>query len=112
MELYTWLNAISTRDQFSSLVALVEEGVLEELFIAQSLDVGVAGTDWAVGKPLIFSFSNSQDVKQTLEEISACVNLDSIDESYFEVIEDTYILKSVFYPESEAQEEQIIALLV
>jgi hypothetical protein len=112
MELYSWLNAISTREEFSALVALVEEGVLEELFIAQSLDVGVAGTDWTVGKPLIFSFSNLQDVKQTLEDISACVNLDSVDESYFNVIEDTYILKSVFYPESEAQEEQIIALLV
>lgn len=112
MELYTWLNAISTREQFSSLVALVEEGVLEELFIAQSLDASVAGTDWAVGKPLIFSFSNSHDVKKVLDDISACVNLDSVDESHFEVIEDTYILKSVFYPESEAQEEQIIALLV
>jgi hypothetical protein len=112
MELFTWLNAISTRDQFSALVDLVEEGVLEELFIAQSLDVGVAGTDWAVGKPLIFSFSHSQDVKQTLEDISSCINLDNVDESYFEVIEGTYVLKSVFYPESEAQEEQIIALLV
>lgn len=112
MELYTWLNAISTREQFSSLVAMVEEGALEELFIAQSLDVGVAGTDWAVGKPLIFSFSRSQEVKESLEKISACVNLDNVDESYFEVIEDTYILKSVFYPDSEAQEEQIIALLV
>jgi hypothetical protein len=112
MELYTWLNAISTREQFVALVSLVEEGVLEELFIAQSLDVGVAGTDWPVGKPLIFSFSHSYDVKQRLEEISACVNLDDVDENYFEVIEDTYIVKSVFYPDSEAQEEQIIALLV
>ncbi len=112
MELFTWLNAISTRDQFSTLVDLVEEGVLEELFIAQSLDVGVAGTDWAVGKPLIFSFSRSQDVRQRLEAISPCVNLDSVDERYFDVIDGTYILKSVFYPELEAQEEQIIALLV
>ncbi len=112
MELFTWLNAISTREEFSALVTLVEEGVLEELFIAQSLDVGVAGTDWPVGKPLIFSFSNSQEVKESLESISACVNLDNVDEGHFEVIEDTYILKSVFYPDSQAQEEQIIALLV
>lgn len=112
MELYTWLSAISTREQFSSLVEMVEEGVLEELFIAQSLDVGVAGTDWAVGKPLIFSFSKTQAVKEALEKISPCVNLDDVDESCFEVVEGTYIVKSVFYPDSQAQEEQIIALLV
>lgn len=112
MEMYTWLSAITTRAQFSALVSMVEKGTLEELFIAQSVDLGVAGQDWPVGRPLVFSFSASKDVEQSLQEISSCVDLDSVDESYFEEIDGTYIVKSVFYPESEAQEEQIIALLV
>lgn len=112
MELYTWVSAITTRAQFSALIALTEEGVLEELFIAQSVDFGVAGEDWPVGKPLIFSFSASKNIEQRLQDISACVNLDDLDDSYFEEIEGIHTLKSVFYPESEPQEEQIIALLV
>lgn len=112
MELFTWVSAISSKAQFAALIALTEKGVLEELFIAQSVDFGVAGEDWPVGKPLIFSFSASKDIEDQLKEISACVNLDSLDDNHFEELDGIHTLKSVFYPESEAQEEQIIALLV
>ena len=112
MELYTWVSAISTREQLNALITLAEEGALEELFIAQSVDFGVAGKDWPVGRPLIFSFSASKDVEKRLQDISECVNLDSLDDSHFEEREGVYELKSVFYPQSDAQEEQIIALLV
>ncbi len=112
MELFTWLTPISTRAELIALIALVEEGVLEELFIAQSRDRGVAGEKWTVGQILVFSFSKREDVKERLQDISASLNLDDVDESCFEEQEGVYILKSVFYPESEAQEEQIIAQLV
>ncbi len=112
MELFTWVSAITSKAQFSDLIALTEKGALEELFIAQSVDFGVAGEEWPVGKPLIFSFSTSKDIEAQLNEISPCVNLDSLDDIHFEELDGIHTLKSVFYPESEAQEEQIIALLV
>jgi len=111
MDLYTWLSPISTREEFIALITLVEEGSLEELFIAQSLDAGVAGQEWKVGQILVFSFSRSKDVQEKLEAVSPCINMDDVDESFFEEVEGVYILKSVFYPESDAQEEQIIAQL-
>ena len=111
MDLYTWLSPISTREEFIALISLVEEGSLEELFIAQSLDAGVAGQKWKVGQILVFSFSASKDVEKRLQSISACINLDDVDERFFEEIDGVYILKSVFYPESDPQEEQIIAQL-
>jgi len=112
MEVFTWVSAISTRAQFSALIALAEKGDLEELFIAQSVDFGVAGEDWPVGKPLIFSFSTLKEVEKKLQKISSCVSLDTLDEIHFDEIDGIHTLKYVFYPESEAQEEQIIALLV
>jgi len=111
MDVYTWLNPISTRDEFIALIGLVEDGSLEELFIAQSSDAGVAGQDWKVGQILVFSFSASKDVEEKLQAVSNCINLDDVEENYFEEVEGVYILKSVFYPESDPQEEQIIAQL-
>ncbi len=111
MDVYTWLSPISTREEFIALIALVEEGDLQELFIAQSLDAGVAGEDWKVGQILVFSFSSTNEVHEKLQAISKCINLDDVDESYFDEVEGVFVLKSVFYPETDAQEEQIIAQL-
>ena len=112
MDVYTWLSAVSTKQELIEMIALVEDGSLEELFVAQCVDLGVAGKEWPVGQVLVFSFSASKDIESKLQSISTCINLDTLDESYFEQVDDVYILKSVFYPESDAQEEQIIALLV
>ena len=112
MDVYTWLSAVSTKQELIEMIALVEEGRLEELFVAQSVDLGVAGEEWPVGQVLVFSFSASKDIELKLQNISPTINLDILDEDYFEQVDDVYILKSVFYPESEDQEEQIIALLV
>lgn len=111
MEVDTWLSAINTKEELIALITLVEEGSLEELFVAQCVDRDVAGQDWPVGQVLVFSFSTSQDIEQKLQEISSCINLDTLDEKYFEIVEGDYMLKYVFYPESEPQEEQIIAHL-
>ncbi len=111
MEVDTWLSAVNTKDQLIALITLVEEGSLEELFVAQCVDTGVAGQEWPVGQVLVFSFSTSNDIEQKLQAISSCINLDTLDEKYFDVVEGDYMLKHVFYPESEPQEEQIIAHL-
>lgn len=112
MEVYTWLSAISTKAELISLVSLVEEGTLEELFVAQCLDKDVAGQPWKVGQIIVFSFSASKEVESKLQAIASSINLDILGEEYFEVIDDVYMLKSVLFPEAEAQEEQIIAQLV
>ena len=111
MDVYTWVNPISTRAQFVSLISMVEEGILEELFIAQCRDAGVAGQNWKVGQIIVFSFSTSKEVEPKLQEVSQCIDLDTLDESYFDEIDGVYVLKSVFYPQSDPQEEQIIAQL-
>lgn len=111
MDIYTWMNPISTRAEFLSLIAMVEEGTLEELFIAQCRDADVAGQNWKVGQIVVFSFSTSKEVEPKLQEVSNCINLDTLDESYFDEVDGVYVLKSVFYPQSDAQEEQIIAQL-
>jgi len=111
MEVDTYLSAISTKAELISLIALVEEEALEELFVAQSLDAGVAGQTWKAGQVLVFCFSSKEASAQKLHEISQCINLDTLDEAYFEVIDGAYVLKSVFFPETEGQEEQIIAHL-
>ena len=112
MEVYTWLSPISSKEQLMNLVSMVEEGGLEELFVAQCLDKGVAGQEWPVGQILVFSFSASKEIESKLQSVSSCINLDILDEEYFEVIDDVYMLKSVLFPDNEAQEEQIIAQLV
>lgn len=112
MDIYTWLSPISSKAQLISLVSLVEEGELEELFVAQCLDKGVAGQQWPVGQIIVFSFSSSEGIKEKLQAVSSCINLDVLDEEYFDVIDDVYKLKSVLFPDSEAEEEQIIAQLV
>ncbi len=112
MEPFTWLSAVKSKEQLTTLIALTEEGVLEEIFIAQSVDAGVAGENWPVGQVLVFAFSASEAVEKRLQEIAPTISLDSLDDSHFEVNDGVYTLKYVFYPESEAQEEQIIALLV
>ena len=112
MELYTWLSAVSTKAELISLVSLVEDGTLEELFVAQCLDNDVAGQGWKVGQIIVFSFSASKEVEPKLQALAPTINLDILDEEYFEVVDDVYMLKSVLFPETEAQEEQIIAQLV
>ncbi len=112
MEVFTWLSPISTKNELMALIQLVEAGDLEEFFIAQSLDSGVAGSSWPVGQILIFSFSNGKAVKGKIEAICPCVDMDEVDEEYFDEQDGVFTLKSVFYPESDAQEEQIIAQLV
>ncbi len=111
MEVDTWLSAVSTKEELMTLISMVEEGSLEELFVAQCLDTGVAGQKWPVGQVLVFSFSTLKEIEQKLQTVSECINLDTLDESYFDIVEGDYMLKSVFYPESESQEEQIIAHL-
>ncbi len=111
MEVDTWLSAINTKEELIALITMVEEGSLEELFVAQCEDRDVAGQTWPVGQVLVFSFSTTPDIQERLEAISSCINLDTLDEKYFKVVEGDHMLKYVFYPESEAQEEQIIAHL-
>lgn len=111
MEVYTWLNPISTKAELTALIALAEEGTIEELFIAQSTDANIIEKNWPVGQILIFSFSASLEAEQHLNKVSTCVNLDTLDDKYFKEVDDVYVLKSVFYPESDDQEEQIIAQL-
>ena len=111
MDVYTWLSSISTKAELIALISLVEDASLEELFVAQSLDQGVAGQKLPVGQVLVFSFSASKDIEKKLQEVSSCINLDTLDESYFEELEGVHILKAVLFPETEAQEEQIIAQL-
>lgn len=112
MEVYTWLSPIASKEQLITLVSMVEEGGLEELFVAQCLDKGVAGQQWPVGQILVFSFSASKDIEQKLNAVSSCINLDVLDEKYFAVVDDVYMLKSVLFPDRQEQEEQIIAQLV
>lgn len=112
MDVYTWLSPISTKNELMGLIQLVEAGDLEEFFIAQSLDAGVAGTSWVVGQILIFSFSASVEAQAKIEKICPCINMDEVDESYFDEQEGVFVLKSVYYPESDEQEEQIISQLV
>lgn len=110
MELFAWLTPIHTAKEFSELMSLVEEGTLEELFIAKTVHAGVAGEVWEAELPLIFSFS-ADDCKQMLNEIAPTRLLDEIDDAYFEEIEGEFTLKGVFYPESQAQEDEIIKQL-
>ena len=111
MEVYTWLNPISTKTELTALIALAEEGVIEELFIAQSTEANIINKNWPVGQILIFSFSASLEAEHHLNKVTTCVNLDTLDDECFEEVDDVYVLKSVFYPESDDQEEQIIAQL-
>lgn len=110
MELFAWLTPIHTAKEFSALMSLVEEGTLEELFIAKTAQAGVAGEAWEAELPLVFSFSE-HDCKDKLNFIAPTRLLDEIDEIYFEEIEGEFTLKGVFYPESQAQEDAIIKQL-
>ncbi len=111
MEEKTWVSAIDTKAQLAELITLAEDGDLEELFIAQCVGVDVAGQNWRVGQILIFSFSNGSEVRERLDKIGTTLDLDALDDSYFEEIEGHMALKHVLYPQSEEQEEQIIAQL-
>jgi hypothetical protein len=112
MEVYSWLSPISTKNELMALIKLVEEGEIEEFFIAQSLDKGVAGESWNAGQILIFSFSSGDDLQHKVEEICPCINMETIPLEFFDEIDGVFTLKWVFYPESDMQEEQIIAQLV
>ncbi|MDF1879787.1 hypothetical protein JHD50_00470 [Sulfurimonas sp. MAG313] len=111
MQECTWVSAINTKNQLGVLLSLVESGALEELFIAQCLDSEVAGTSWKVGQIIVFAFSQGVGIKSELDAISETWDLDKIQDSYFEEIDGTHALKNVLFPESDAQEEQIIAQL-
>ncbi len=111
MELFAWLTPIKSSEEFSALMALVEAGTLEELFIAKTKQEGVAGEAWGTELPLIFSFSADETCRESLEEIAPTHLLDEIDDIYFEEIEGEFTLKGVFYPESQAQEDAIIKQL-
>lgn len=111
MELYTFLTQISTKEELSELIALVEEGSLEELFIAKTEEEGVAGEEWGKDLALVFSFSTEKKLKERLEKVSPTLFLDDLDEIFFEEKDGEFTLKGVFYPESELQEEEIIKQL-
>lgn len=110
MEFFAWITPIRTAKEFSALMSLVEEGILEELFIAKTVQESVAAQAWEAGLPLVFSFSE-HDCKETLNFIAPTHFLDEIDDIYFEEIEGEFILKGVFYPESQVQEDAIIKQL-
>jgi len=107
----TWVSAIDTKNQLGIFLSLVENGSLEELFIAQCLDAEVAGTSWKVGQIIVFAFSQGEAIKSELDNIAQTWDLDKIEDQYFEEIDGAHALKNVLFPSSEAQEEQIIAQL-
>jgi len=111
MQECTWVSAIDTKNQLGVFLSLVENATLQELFIAQCLDSGVAGTSWKVGQIIVFAFSDGEGVKSELDEIAETWNLDKIEDQYFEEIDGDHALKNVLFPSSESQEEQIIAQL-
>jgi hypothetical protein len=111
MEDFTWVAAISTKQQLGELLSFVENGTVEELFIAQCLDSGVAGTSWKVGQIIVFIFTKGTTIKSELDSIAETWDLDKIEDKYFKEVDGTHALKDVLFPESEAQEEQIIAQL-
>ena len=111
MQECTWVSGIETKNQLGVLLSLVEKGDLEELFIAQCLDAEVAGTSWKVGQIIVFAFSTGEGVKSQLDEIAETWDLDKIEDKYFEEIDGTHALKNVLFPQSEGEEEQIIAQL-
>ena len=108
----TWVAGINYKQQLGELLSLVEKGTVEELFIAQCLDTGVAGTDWKVGQIIVFIFTQGEKIKSELDAIAQTWNLDKIEDKYFEEIDGDHALKNVLFPSSEAQEEQIIAQLL
>jgi len=106
-----WVSAIETKNQLGVFLSLVENSSLQELFIAQCLDAEVAGTSWKVGQIIVFAFSEGESIKSELDSIAETWDLDKIKDEYFEEIEGTHALKNVLFPESDAQEQQIIAQL-
>jgi len=107
----TWVAAIDSKQQLGEFLSLVENATVEELFIAQCLDSGVAGTSWKVGQIIVFIFTQGEKMKSRLDEIAQTWDLDKIEDKYFEEIDGDHALKNVLFPSSEAQEEQIIAQL-
>ena len=91
---------------------LVEDGSLEELFIAEVQDSEIAGKHVGKAKLISFSFSKDENVLVQLEKVCQSFSLDEIADSYFERNNDEFILKGVLYPESEKQEEMIINKLL
>lgn len=111
MQDYTWVAAISTKQELGELLSFVENKTIEELFIAQCLDSGVAGTSWKVGQIIVFIFTKGEAIKSKLDTIAETWDLDKIEDEYFKEVDGTHALKDVLFPESEAQEEQIVAQL-
>ena len=107
----TWVSAIDTKQQLGEFLSFVENATIDELFIAQCLDSGVAGTSWKVGQIIVFIFTQGEAMKSQLDEIAQSWDLDKIEDQYFEEIDGDHALKNVLFPSSEAQEEQIIAQL-
>jgi hypothetical protein len=91
---------------------LVEDGSLEELFIAELKESEVAVENVGDAKLISFSFSKGQRALETLTQVCQSFSLDEVDDSYFERDGDEFILKGVNYPESEQQEEMIINKLL
>lgn len=112
MDVFTWLSSISTKAEFSALMSLVENGSLEEMFIAQTTQKSVAGKEFGNKKALVFSFSKDKSILGKLEEIATTFSLDDVEDDYFEEIDGEYTLKGVLYPASSDQEEKIINKLL
>ena len=110
--IYSWCSLFSTKNEFAALIDLVEEGSLEELFIAEVKEREIAGQEVANAKLVGFSFSKDEKVLQKLEKVCPSFCLDEVDDKYFEQNGDEFILKGVTYPESEEQEEIIINKLL
>ena len=110
--IYSWCSFFSTKKEFAALIGLVEEGSLEELFVAEVKDSHIAGKDVANAKLISFSFSKDEKVLQKLEKVCLSFCLDDVADKYFEQNGDEFILKGVTYPESEEQEEIIINKLL
>jgi len=105
---YSWVSVVSTKKEFSTFIDLVEDGTLEEFFIAQTIEEEVAGKIVGKDKVLIFSFSKSEAVLSKLENIALSFSLDDVEDKYFNECEEEFTLKGISYPESQAQEEAVI----
>jgi hypothetical protein len=109
---YSWCSFFSTKGEFASLMDLVEEGSLEELFLAEVKENEIAGKSVGKAKAIAFAFSKDALVLQKLEKVCQSFSLDEVDDCYFEKNGDEFILKGVRYPESEVQEEILINKLL
>jgi len=109
---YAWCTLFSKKEEFTALMTLVEEGALEELFIAEVKESEIAGHDVKEAKVISFSFSKDKNILEKLEKICFSFSLDEVDDDYFEKNGEEFILQGITYPESQQQEETIINKLL